>query len=420
MDNIDNKFVKNQIIWGKIAGYPWWPCFVKNIMSQDDIEVCYLGDFSRSFLKNSQIRNYDEIKKPLKPGKKLQKSINIADSIIEGKSTVEEEIKKYKINFEENLNENDNLNNSDLITQADNIYEVRKIQTKIPTYPINKTKEIIQIGYVKNQLKAKRLQNSEEKKKIKESLDFPHFSDHISNSSNIRIYEEKLFNFLEKIKNIDFNNNLEFFEFENFIELILQENNKNLFNSKVGKYLNCILAYLLNNNSEQTNFIELLKGSMEKIKSKLISGFFNLNQNHHKKNSENIKNQENAIENNIEHKKMQIFSINKSILNSKNIIRKSNFEIESRIRHRVCKKIAKILFLNKDQNSLLKKDCERISNGIEEYLLKSSKNIINYKSNVINVVKYIKIDLKGGDIIQKDSVLNFNIDFGLLEKIINN
>lgn len=49
---MDNEYEIEEIVWGKVNGYPWWPGFVKEKIDDNLYEVVFLSDFSRAFLPN--------------------------------------------------------------------------------------------------------------------------------------------------------------------------------------------------------------------------------------------------------------------------------------------------------------------------------------------------------------------------------
>ena len=49
---LENQLSLNTLVWAKLSGYPWWPAYVKGFVG-DKVEVCYLGDFTRSMLMAS-------------------------------------------------------------------------------------------------------------------------------------------------------------------------------------------------------------------------------------------------------------------------------------------------------------------------------------------------------------------------------
>lgn len=63
-------------VWGKVDGYPWWPGIVQSFCNQK-YEILFFGDFSRAFLKEDKIKDFDE--KSMNTHKKkaiLQEALN--------------------------------------------------------------------------------------------------------------------------------------------------------------------------------------------------------------------------------------------------------------------------------------------------------------------------------------------------------
>lgn len=375
-------FKINQVIWGKISGYPWWPCFIKNI-KKEEIEVCYLGDFSRSFLKIQNIRNFSEIKKPFKPGKKLLKSIKIAKSIINGNSSIEKELKKAHIIFEDDKKFLD----CDLKTEIEtNVFEIRKIDVNRENKRLSDKEETGDENNFKSSKKKKKKKKEISRKKI--SFQFPLFSEKkeikIVNIENIEIEFGKL---IEKIILGD----LKFFfdyKFEKLFNSILKMDNKILFNSKIGKYVNCLFDFCQKKLNEDKNFekiYNILKLEIEKIRNKLISGFFKVKKDQKKKNSENFKFIKKSIRKNIKGRNIKIktkFKKEKKNENKKKIF-------ENQMSERVSKKICKIIFLNKGDFFIQKKNCQIISFIIEDFIKKESKSQIDYKMKVIKFIQFL-------------------------------
>ena len=50
-----------EVVWSKIKGYPWWPCYISNINSEkESITLRYFGDDTTSEVKVSKILKFDD------------------------------------------------------------------------------------------------------------------------------------------------------------------------------------------------------------------------------------------------------------------------------------------------------------------------------------------------------------------------
>lgn len=83
---MNKEFELDDIVWGKIGGYPWWPGYVNSKNSSNLYEIVFLSDLTRSFLKPSKIRRFKEFKvKANSKSKELQRSMDLANKVINGK-----------------------------------------------------------------------------------------------------------------------------------------------------------------------------------------------------------------------------------------------------------------------------------------------------------------------------------------------
>ena len=90
------KLTENQIVWAKLAGFPWWPAYVKRIVSDELYEIEYFGEFERNFFDRSRIRIFNEIDfKANQKNVKLFESYNQAIKIINNQTTIEKERESF-------------------------------------------------------------------------------------------------------------------------------------------------------------------------------------------------------------------------------------------------------------------------------------------------------------------------------------
>lgn len=62
------------------------------------------------------------------------------------------------------------------------------------------------------------------------------------------------------------------------------------------------------------------------------------------------------------------------------------FSIDDRVKFRVCKKLAKVLFLNSGKKSGLKKSCENFAEVLEEMVREKSSKFPHYKKTIIEII----------------------------------
>lgn len=94
---MSNQFKELDLVWAKLHGYPWWPAYIRSLNTQNQYEVVFLSDFSLSYLPGSKIRKYAKlVGKKEGDSKAMRLSIQRANSILEGRSTIIEEYYKEK------------------------------------------------------------------------------------------------------------------------------------------------------------------------------------------------------------------------------------------------------------------------------------------------------------------------------------
>ncbi len=62
------------------------------------------------------------------------------------------------------------------------------------------------------------------------------------------------------------------------------------------------------------------------------------------------------------------------------------FTIDERVKFRVCKKLAKVLFLNGGKKSIMKKNCENFAQLLEESVRGRSQKFPNYKKKILDII----------------------------------
>jgi len=85
-------FDKDEIVWAKISGYPFWPAYIQGILGSNHYEVVFFGDFSRAHLQDSKIKRFSEHnERSDKKNKRLQTALRMAQRVHQGKSSIEVE-----------------------------------------------------------------------------------------------------------------------------------------------------------------------------------------------------------------------------------------------------------------------------------------------------------------------------------------
>ncbi|CAD8054268.1 unnamed protein product [Paramecium primaurelia] len=107
---IPESYSKDEIVWAKIRGYPWWPGIIAEVIKDKQSSeptkylVNFIGDNSHSTLPFQSLakyqEKYEEIVQKIKT-KQHKDSVTAADQILKGQSTYEIESKKIskKKNF---------------------------------------------------------------------------------------------------------------------------------------------------------------------------------------------------------------------------------------------------------------------------------------------------------------------------------
>lgn len=93
---MDFTFTEGQIVWAKLAGYPWWPASIKQVLAPDRFEVEYFGEFERNYFDSSRVRHFsNNPEKVNRRNPKLLESLEQAQRVLRGESTVEDERLRY-------------------------------------------------------------------------------------------------------------------------------------------------------------------------------------------------------------------------------------------------------------------------------------------------------------------------------------
>lgn len=86
---MSKSFEKDEIVWAKISGYPFWPAYIQSILGSNQYEVVFFGDFSRAHLQDSKIKRFTEhSERSDKKNKRLQNALRMAQRVHQGKSSI--------------------------------------------------------------------------------------------------------------------------------------------------------------------------------------------------------------------------------------------------------------------------------------------------------------------------------------------
>ena len=442
MEKFEKEYKTNQIVWGKVSGYPWWPGFIKS-KKKNLYEISFFGDFTRSYLKKSKIKKFEEKLIKFKFfSTKLIDSIESARKVNQGISTINEEILKIEKKLEIENNENyDEIKNDEIVNKIEieeieekkKNFEEKKIFEEISKMKIeedNKTMEESKFLFEKkcdsilekkndsilekdskisildkNFNLEKSSKNSileklspkkkflgkkkkiflEIKKKdfLEPLLDFKtnetfctisEFKN-FSNTDDLKILENRLKILCMNFSNFDFSCKNDISKFEKIIEEILEKEIFFIYNSKIGKYLNLLFIKaekIFFENSDFDKIFSILKLGKEKLKNKILTGFYKTENRTIFKFPKKTK-------------KIQKLKKTKKIKNKKKYFFIKNHKISEKTIFKVCRKLTK----NFLQNYPHLKNYHEISKKIEEKIRNFSKNFQNYQNNIIEFNKKI-------------------------------
>ena len=93
---MDITLAQNQVVWAKLVGFPWWPAYIKRIVSKELFEIEYFGEFERNYFDISRIKPFGELAaKVNQKNPRLMESFRQAMRIINNETTVEKEREDY-------------------------------------------------------------------------------------------------------------------------------------------------------------------------------------------------------------------------------------------------------------------------------------------------------------------------------------
>lgn len=436
-------FHLNQIVWAKLSGYPWWPAYIKQILTSGIFEVEYFGEFNRNFLDLSHIQTFDYFPQPFfRKNNRLKKSFEQANRVLSGKSTISSELKslvkkRKKINkrisfFNKNAQINECLtthstrkvSNSYENTRDKNpMYNSRTNLSKLSSENSNAQQKLRKFSQKENQIKPKQNPpffkaantNYEVSSIPKINTDFPkNYTNHrhrnpFTNLNHqedikIKILEnnlwqiylqicQKIFPIHKLIKKLRF-------WFEELIQL--DPKAEKLYLSKIGVFIFKISERTNNFSINEicVNELKILNQQIiNKLESGILNGFFQnqediflttesvfLNSKKNAKKAQKIKKKRlpaNFLQTSnlyiFESKKSQNWRKKLNLIGKKS---KQEFVPENTV-FKVSKKIAKLLYQNKTIFRTTKIECENTANLIENRIRSCCKGSAEYQKKCV-------------------------------------
>jgi len=131
-------YAKNQIVWAKVKGYPWWPAIVAKSNQgrggtiEDEVLVNFVGENSHATLRMDKIADFEEEYEMHSntKSKKLIDSIKIAKRITDGETTYEQEKEKMLRRLLKEDSDDSESDKEPRKTRAERSKEAEKNKTK--------------------------------------------------------------------------------------------------------------------------------------------------------------------------------------------------------------------------------------------------------------------------------------------------
>ena len=498
---MDITLTQNQVVWAKLSGFPWWPAYIKRIVSKELFEVEYFGEFERNYFDNSRIKPFNELaSKVNRKNPRLMESFKQAMRIITNETTVEKEREEYflkksqfenkSVHLSKSLLLNDpSTNYSSIVTQQvlnhgsivepESLPETRIFvdETLFSNFPklnkkikkTNQNSKIIKrkkttlkfemerfeslkpLKYVQSQSKETDqifFEESEVKKMGKKNLE-NHFTEKLNPV-------EELEALLREIKNTIFGNKFKENEVKQKLDewfAIFQQNEsiiELMFDSDIGKELREVVCRVNDLAAKRSDLKSLHLTTLELIqdvREKLVFCFFQAESTDPpRKDLKIIQLPSNIVFKKQSFETIDIGYINKfphssncNIADPSNIENNINFQSLSKpiiekkendyrianedIVFKVCKKIAKLLYIELSVRRTTKADCEATANLIELRIRNSCKSHEEYKRKVVYLMKKLSqkcerflVSKKGNIIISRDLPINDIVQTFLIKK----
>lgn len=462
-----------QIVCGKVNGYPWWPGFIKS-KSEEEVEVVFFGDFSRAILTYSKVKSFDShyfIKD--KRGQALKKALKSVERVQKNETTIAEEWQKVEL---ANQKRKKTQTKRKIIKKAKKPIEIPKIEDEVSLTGREKAKYqkfIRSMDVQKSHRKSKtKRDNSNSNKSVKtpKSAKKKVSDDSIIVNPNTALTknedtETKVFP--EDIKNIEeilndawlYLRSVEF-DVETSLRDIREAGVKTLqfhpyivYNSQVGalltrcknvcefkvkegvakyepilqellKHTNLICDYLIRDgflmeNNVFEEYIDLSKRSSV-IKTETPEPINQIAIPESKQEPDmgmELEEQETPVNKQVE--ETESCDMDKKLNLQISEPETEMLTVSEQIAFRVKRKFAKTIYHSNQSKSLRKKSCENLATAIESCIRKDCMEIQEYKKRVIGVVKRIEegqIEMKEFLFTKEES----KIDLSRMKELINN
>ena len=446
---MENSYPLNSLVWAKLSGHPWWPGYIKSKYTQNEFEIEYFGDFTRSFLSKSKIKPFCEASSnPDKRNPRLVLSYEMALRVFKGQSTIDSEKQNSENKISTKSKNEKGKSQADIsqksFTEIDQPLDFKK-QTSGPLvlFRAKATRGNKKPNETKEQNKADRIfydetpKNSQEEIKIKkinkktarisklrftkqyrhnypmETLNpiatptkqIPQEVPHCSELSSVSDLDEdfaRIKSIEEKVKqlaNFLHSNFSDFYEAQlrlNIIrdEILAEERNMHrMYHTEIGACLMRIqreTAELQRANQSFRGLNESLTLLLKSIRKKLFINFFKTKDFDQKvifssSEMENIINVRRPVVSGLK----LVSSNGKAGLNDK---LEGMFFVDPRKIKRVCKKLAKVLYSKSRPIKLKKVSCETIAEFVEGGVRKKCKSGDQYDRQILGINGKLKSD----------------------------
>lgn len=425
---MESTYQVDQIVWGKVNGYPWWPGFIKGFEETGEFNVMFFGDFSRAILNGSKVKRYEDHKiQKDKQGKSMENALKAIGRIQRGDSSIAEErqrveednrkkqkrVKKQKIKKVKAIEVDSlspNLDNS--LSGRDRAKYQKFIKHVDKSTPRKKTR-------------LKRYNSTNNKNTSPKETDLA--ESHIL-IDDLQSIEESLNDIWLYLRSNDFEAKAKLDELKKIVASLMKIEPKTLFSSGVGSLLskctNVCRIKITEGNLLYEDILEVFREKTKEICDYLIrDGFLKENTIFDKfvdlsktgsiqqeSNQEDILSEQNKSEIEKEIEKIETekpkeeeekeeASLKESpdkkslkTVEEKEKEKVKKVEINDKIAFRVKRKFAKSIYQNCGRKDLRRRSCENIATALETAIRTDSQGLQEYKGWVIRVVKAIEKD----------------------------
>ena len=537
---METNFSKEQVVWAKVNGFPWWPGFIKSIKRNGEFEVVFFGDFSRANLQAAKIRDFANFEEKIdKKNKKLSEAYRIAERVHSGESSIATEQaffetrafatiarqKDRSVNSEQeqkSLSEDSDMGESEYRrpgskrqlklpgrasnfsesiynSQAPDIAEgqlteikgLNKIKSTFGSAKQKMSKLQLQkhvslpieaqnaftFKEVRNRIDLGEMQDEETQLPVIEDHDPPvpqpannisEFGPNFANNFSTSIFQKpsitkedeiafaKVEDRLQAILTLLCHTQPDLQQIMSDLNSLLEDfskaepNYELLCAKKMGSSIALIASLCLEKAAQSNSFHPAFSQMREfvlKIKLGIFTRFFELREDHFDEldfstNLESLLNLNRCYSGVLGHGQKKFYHgfCKKSVLNNNsNNMDKRGLQdreesaangdsqsvlpdLEARVIYRVCKKIAKLIFLNGGKNTIRKQTCEDLATKIEDYIRRSSRSVTDYKQKILALFQKIE---KRPEVVQSSFIKNCkgsNLDqlYDQVQNFINN